>query len=860
MLFERGLAYQAEALVNWDPVDKTVLANEQVDANGHSWRSGAKVEKKMLKQWFLKIKEFQEPLLKDLDALAEKGEWPERVLAMQKNWIGRSEGTQLSFEISSANSPSDKTVQVYTTRADTLPGAMYVALSLNHPIVQDLAKGDAALRDFINRAKDFPPDSKEGWQLQGLQAKNPIAGLFNDYEVGELLPVFVAPYVLDDYGSGAVMGVPAHDSRDYAFWRHNQGDKLIRHVIRPEADSTPALGDMINSKDDKPLLEKGFVTSLDSSLDGLSSNDAVEHITKRMQQAGIYVERTENWRLRDWLISRQRYWGTPIPIVHCSSCGPVPEADDSLPVELPNLPASFFQGKTGNPLAEDVAWKKTTCPKCNGPAERETDTMDTFMDSSWYFFKFLDIENTKQPIDPNRADEGMPVDVYIGGVEHAILHLLYARFISKFLATTPLWPKGKEISGEPFKRLITQGMVHGRTFSDPETGRFLRPEEIDMSQPSAPTIIGTSIAPRVSYEKMSKSKHNGVDPVTTIATYGADVARTHMLFQAPVGDVLEWDEQKITGAQRWLARVIRLSTAFWYGEKELAHFKPFDINMPVMELLRTLAKWDIIRLPKHEHKQMQRDDDMLIESLSIPELELLEKTQETIASVTKSYQETYSLNTIVSDLMTLTNTILETPQHSFCTPWLKWYAVNQLLRMVAPIAPAVAEEGWHQLHDKTNLQIRNIRDHPLRSIRIGSGPSIFTFGFPTADSEALPKLQQRLTCVVQINGKRRFQADIRKVPMNIPADDEAIKRFLFRQLLNTDEGQKYLSPSTGVLWKESGAVERENGAVIPPGWNTIVVQRGKIVNFVNMNLKKAHKAKIQEPDDEKRAQKHESAI
>ncbi|KAK7187051.1 leucyl-tRNA synthetase [Paraphaeosphaeria sporulosa] len=854
MLFERGLAYQAESLVNWDPVDETVLANEQVDANGNSWRSGAKVEKKMLRQWFLKIKEFQEPLLKDLDALAKDGMWPERVLAMQKNWIGRSEGTKLSFDIETeGESPTELgPVEVYTTRADTLFGVEYIALSLSHPIVQSLAKEHSALQDFLVLAKDFPPDSKEGFQLPGLRAKNPIADLVNDHNISKTLPVFVAPYVLDDYGSGAVMGVPGHDARDFTFWRQPKQsisgsvefNSPVKFVIHPEEQSLTSSETVADSRLDQPLLNKGFLVSEDGQFNGLSSDQAIGAIIGRLQEAGRLAERTENWRLRDWLISRQRYWGCPIPVVHCNDCGTVPVPRSDLPVELPDLPASFFQGQKGNPLAEDSSFKDCKCPWCKKPARRETDTMDTFMDSSWYMFRFLDSENATQLVAPEKANAGMPVDVYIGGVEHAILHLLYARFISKFLATTGVWPEGSKVLGEPFKRLITQGMVHGKTYSDPSTGRFLRPHELDLSNPSAPVIVGTEVAPKVSYEKMSKSKYNGVDPVATIAKYGADVTRAHMLFQAPVSDVLEWDEKKITGVQRWLARVLRLSQASWFPPhiQELGRFRPpHDLNVPVFDLLAHMAEWEVIK-PSNAGGT---DEERLLNTLDQDEMALLSATQTTIASVTKAYSETYSLNTIISDLMTLTNTIWDTPHKSARTPWFKWYATIHLLRMLAPIGPGVAEESWQRLISITNPKVRGDQQHPLRLYHKGQrpGPSIFTFGWPKADLDAVPKLNPMAKCVVQFNGKRKFQLDIRKVPLSINSNHtDRLKRYALDEMLKTEEGRKFLDREAGPLWKEAGTQEAgPDFPEIPMGLNMVVVQRCKLVNFVSPKLPKKEK-------------------
>jgi leucyl-tRNA synthetase len=798
--------------VNYDPVDKTVLANEQVDANGCSWRSGAKVEKVMLKQWFLKIKEFQEPLLQDLDALARDGRWPEKVLAMQRNWIGKSEGTKLWFDIVSTNSEMRfEPVDVFTTRADTLFGVQYIALSLRHPIVQQLALEDESLRAFMERAKELPADTKEGYRLPEVVARNPLAEIRGT--TGPSIPVYVAPYVLDDYGSGAVMGVPGHDTRDHAFWRTNVGAEPIRVVVSTKKGTLPL--PMVPGDKDVPMTERGFVAADIDRFGNMTSKQAAGRIVEAIRESGKPAEKTANWRLRDWLISRQRYWGTPIPIIHCDSCGPVPVPEQDLPVELPDLPDSFFGGRKGNPLAEDESWKKTTCPSCGSAAERETDTMDTFMDSSWYFFRFLDPHNEHALVDSMKTNTGMPVDLYVGGVEHAILHLLYARFISKFLATTPTWPKGYLTHGEPFTRLITQGMVHGETFTDPENGRFLRPNEVDLTIPSKPVIKATGLTPNVSYEKMSKSKYNGVDPGATIAKYGADATRAHMLFQAPVGDVLEWDEKKITGVQRWLHRVVRLSTASWMSDNEAESFIiPESIDESLFLILTKLSSsTDASQHPTRE---------MLLGSVQPAEAQLWIKTQQTIASITESYSQTYSLNTIVSDLMTLTNTIWDTPQCSpVTTSYLKWYATAHLIRMLAPIAPGVAEEAWLLLHTCAVRQPSTLT-------------TVFSAGFPTADLNVVPQLTFTMKCVVQVEGKRRFEVDIDKLPDTVDAkDSKAVAGFVLDQLVGTEVGREWLDKRTGRIWKgsESDEVDEVFG-VLPKGWKVIPVKGGALCNFV----------------------------
>ncbi|KAF2203665.1 leucyl-tRNA synthetase [Delitschia confertaspora ATCC 74209] len=846
MLFERGLAYKAESLVNYDPVDKTVLANEQVDANGFSWRSGAKVEKIMLKQWFLKIKEFQKPLLEDMENLAKGGRWPERVLAMQKNWLGRSTGVKLEFLVHKANGSNDA-IEVFTTRADTLFGVQYVALSLSHSIVREAAKEDADLRAFIDRAQNLPPDSKEGYLLKGMLAANPLSSIIDLAD--ETVPVYVAPYVLDDYGSGAVMGVPGHDSRDYAFWRANLGDAPIIQVIVPQEEAHLEFKMLLPGDQDKPMLSKGVIAKGIEDFSGIPSDEAIDKIVDLLQKQDVAVQKTENWRLRDWLISRQRYWGCPIPIIHCDSCGPVPVPKEDLPVELPKLADEFFKGKTGNPLQEDPTWKKTTCPKCGSAAERETDTMDTFMDSSWYMFRFLDPHNKNELVSSALAESNMPVDVYVGGVEHAILHLLYARFISKFLATTSIWPSGggPENHGEPFKRLITQGMVHGRTYSDPTTGRFLKHEEVDLSKPKNPVIKATGEVPNVTFEKMSKSKHNGVDPTATIAKYGADVTRAHMLFQAPVSDVLEWDITSISGVQRWLTRVLRLSRVSWIPPHVLGNFTlPMDIDAPLEEQMQELWKHRRIAPTKlHSKVRDPTELDILRDYMKGPEKQLWTKTQQTIESVTKSYSETYSLNTVVSDLMTLTNAIFDASHTSPLMSYLQFLSTAHLLRMLAPVAPAVAEEAWETLIQKTGTTISSFVQHPLHC---RNWKSVFDIGFPRAnDTELMRQLSRTITTVVQIDGKRKFQVEIEGpearlgTPRNALPDEEV--EFVLSQVVETEEGRHWLGREGGKIWRGEKVGE---GEWAPKGWRVMVVRGGRLVNFVGPGVKKGKGEKREE--------------
>ncbi|CAI4210400.1 unnamed protein product [Parascedosporium putredinis] len=599
MLHERGLAYQAEAEVNYDPVDKTVVANEQVDANGCSWRSGAKVEKRKLKQWFLRISEYREALLRDLSILEKDGAWPERVLSMQKNWLGKSTGAMIKFPVMALGHDIHAGIEVYTTRPDTLFGAQYLALASTHPIVESLAKADPELQAFLDTIPGLPPDSKVGYLLPHIRAVNPLA-------YHEQTP------------DATKESIPVYEHRY---------DEPVRVVLAASEDeSTTAIPN-------EPFTGHGVMTEASGPFKGKLSAEAGKMLIGILEAAKL-ASPVEKWKLRDWLISRQRYWGTPIPIVHCGSCGAVPVPDDQLPVELPQVDNHWKEGKPGNPLESAKEWISTSCPKCGESAKRDTDTMDTFVDSSWYFARFADPHNKDQLFSQEAAQKYLPVGTYIGGIEHAILHLLYARFIYKFLSTTTLFPNPQEPSettAEPFTRLITQGMVQGRTYSNPDTGKFLTPDELDVSDPQTPKVKSTGAKAVMTYEKMSKSKHNGVDPTGFIAKYGADATRAHILFQAPVSEDFIEEQLGKTG------------------------------SMSADEL----AQWDV-------------------------DARVWREVQKTIQSVTTSYTDIYGLNTVVSDLMSLTNTLLE---HQ-ASPAIQRPAISALVRMLAPIAPAFSEECW----------------------------------------------------------------------------------------------------------------------------------------------------------------------
>lgn len=685
MLHEAGLAYRKEALVNWDPVEKSVLANEQVDENGRAWRSGAQVEHKMLDQWFLGITKLAPELLKDLEHLPD---WPARVKTMQKNWIGQSNGTNIIFSLNVVDErlkTSFNSVEAFTTRPDTLFGVQYLALALNHPLVRELAEHDTELSEFISRAKELPDDTKLGYRLKGVTAANPMTPqLFTT-------PVFVAPYVIGDYGHGAVMGVPGHDTRDFGFWKENMPGENIKVVVDPP-EGEELEGEIYTGKNGTLNWHSGQYVGMNSKVGG-------DQITLSLQRQGQGSPASQ-WRLRDWLISRQRFWGAPIPMIHChNGCGIVPVPDEDLPVVLPT--------NLNKPLSQSPEFYETTCPKCHGPAKRDTDTMDTFMDSSWYFFRYTDAKNDSKIFDYNAASSLMPVDVYIGGVEHAILHLLYARFISKFLAQANAW-SGGDLNGEPIRKLVTQGMVHGKTFIEQETGRFLKPEEVDSSNPAEPKLAATGEPVKVSFEKMSKSKYNGADPVECINRHGADATRAHILFQAPVWDALNWDEGKIVGIERWLGRIDGVTK---------------DICQKVTESTpQASVGYDLVK--------------------SEADVKLWDEVQAKVQSITAALHDNLTLNTLISDYMKLTRTIIDAAKDDNVSTAVLALALERLVVMVSPVVPATAEESWEALQAKRGKE----------------WASVFRSSWPEVETKPERLTQQSSTAEysVIINGRRRF--------------------------------------------------------------------------------------------------------
>ena len=530
-LFREGLVYRAEADVNWDPVDQTVLANEQV-IEGRGWRSGAVVERRKLAQWFFRITAFADDLLNALDTLDK---WPEKVRIMQKNWIGRSEGLRFSFELE--NTPGSE-IEVFSTRPDTLFGASFIALSPDHPLVERMSARNPALAAFVREChrggtaeETIETAEKLGFDT-GIRALHP-------FDRNWRLPVYVANFVLMAYGTGAIFGCPAHDQRDLEFARKYRLPVLP--VVIPEGADPRSF-----SIGEEAYVGPGRLAH-SRFLDGQDVDSAKTEVARRLESAGRGT-RTVHYRLRDWLVSRQRYWGCPIPVVHCPSCGTAPVRAQDLPVMLPD-DANFDQ--PGNPLANHPNWKHTGCPQCGGPATRETDTLDTFVDSSWYFARFTN-PDAAAPVDRQAAHYWMPVDQYIGGVEHAILHLLYARFFTRAIA------RAGELSVlEPFAGLFTQGMVCHETYRD-EDGDWLLPEEVEKREGAAfrrgsdrPVTIGPS-------EKMSKSKKNVVAPEAIIDVFGADAIRWFMLSDTPPERDIEWTQEGAEGCWRFVQRIHRL--------------------------------------------------------------------------------------------------------------------------------------------------------------------------------------------------------------------------------------------------------------------------------------------------------------
>ena len=614
-LFEAGLVYRKESAVNWDPVDMTVLANEQV-IDGKGWRSGAAVERKKLSQWFLKITDFAEELLAGLDTLDN---WPDKVRLMQENWIGKSVGLRFRFQMTERVA-GQSSLTVFTTRPDTIFGASFVAVAADHPLAAAIAEKDPRAATFIEQcraggtsAADIETAEKQGYDT-GLTVRHP-------FEPEWELPVHIANFVLMDYGTGAIFGVPAHDQRDLDFAR--KYDLPVRRVIAEGDEAASEFEGDEAFSGDGPLVNSRF-------LDGMDVEAAKAAVIERAEEEG-WGEGTTVWRLRDWGVSRQRYWGTPIPVIHCEECGAVPVPRDQLPIVLPE---DIDFETPGNPLDRHPTWKHVDCPECGGKARRETDTLDTFVDSSWYFIRFASQPEGK-PFEKGEAEEWLPVGQYIGGVEHAILHLLYARFWTRALNRI-----GMLDVKEPFAGLFTQGMVTHETYQAGD-GSWLSPDEVRKDGEDFLRIEdGSPVAPgRI--EKMSKSKKNVIDPDPIVDQYGADAVRWFMLSDSPPERDLEWSEAGIEGAWRFVQRLWRLVDGELAGSGE--------------------------------------------------DIELDRKLHQTIAGVAEEI-EALSFNKAIAKIHELANAIEKAAPSASRAD-----AVRTLIRLIAPMVPHLAEEAWAKI-------------------------------------------------------------------------------------------------------------------------------------------------------------------
>jgi leucyl-tRNA synthetase len=699
-LLEQGLVYKKTAVVNWDPVDQTVLANEQV-IDGRGWRSGAPVERRSIPQWFLRISAYADELLEGLERLPG---WPEAVLIMQRHWIGRSEGIEAEFAVVGQN----ESLIIFTTRPDTIMGVTYLAVAPEHSLATQAAARDPKIAAFLKECQhtglteaELETMEKKGLPL-GIEAIHPISG--------EVLPVWVANFVLMSYGTGAVMAVPAHDQRDFEF-AHRYG-LPIRPVVHPadgrEADLTQAA-----------FVEKG-VLKYSGRFDGLTSEAAFAAIADHLERHGKGYRKV-NYRLRDWGVSRQRYWGCPIPIIHCPGCGAVPVPDQQLPVVLPE--DVEFEG-VGSPLKKLPIFYQTTCPRCGGPAERETDTFDTFFESSWYYARYCCADNHHAMLD-SRAEYWLPVDQYIGGIEHAVMHLLYARFFHKLMRDLGL-VKGDE----PFTRLLTQGMVVAETYYRLTEGgkkEYFNPAEVTVERDAKGRIIAARLrqdgqpVELGSIEKMSKSKNNGVDPQALIERYGADTVRLFMMFAAPPEQSLEWSEAGVEGAFRFLKRFWRLIAA---------------------HLTQGVAQ----PLNKHHLTPAQRDLRRLI--------------HQTIAKVNDDIGRRYTFNTAIAAVMELSNTLARADDTTDQGRAVVQEGLETAIVLLSPIVPHIAETLWAEL------------GHP---------ELVINAAWPQADPEAL--LQEEITFVVQVNGKKRatISVAVNATPEDIKAmalRDTHVQRFI----------------------------------------------------------------------------------
>jgi leucyl-tRNA synthetase len=707
--YEAGLAYRKNARVNWDPVDQTVLANEQV-IDGRGWRSGALVEQRDLTQWFFKITKFSDELLAALDELDR---WPDRVRLMQRNWIGRSEGLRVRFAIDGKPVAGSEDIEVFTTRPDTLFGAAFLAVAPDHPLALALAKDDALLAGFLEECRRRGTSEEEIEAGEKLGYDTGIT-VVHPFRPSERLPVYVANFILMEYGTGAIFGCPAHDQRDFEF--ATKYELPIRAVVAPvdrfdnESDLVAWLEQFASG--DEAYVGDGELINSDF-LDGMSVPDAKEEVARRLENATLgdapQAVRQTNFRLRDWGISRQRYWGCPIPIIHCDNCGVVPVPEKDLPVKLPD-DVSFDH--PGNPLERHPTWKDVACPKCDGPARRETDTMDTFVDSSWYFARFT-APKAPAPTDIEAANHWLPVDQYIGGIEHAILHLLYARFFTRAMKAT-----GHLGLSEPFAGLFTQGMVVHETYRR-DDGGWASPAEVtieekDGTRRAVDKVTGEpiEIGP---IEKMSKSRRNTVDPSDIIAQYGADTARWFMLSDSPPERDVIWTAAGVDGAHRFVQRVWRIVG-------------------------------DAVRDPSWPDAGTAMPNDLSPAAIS------LRQTAHRTLKLVGDHFAALRFNVAVAKIYELINAIAAAePTARRADAGLAWAhreALELAVQMMAPMVPHLAESCWEALGHADLVAMR---------------------AWPEADPALL--VEDTILLPVQINGKKREELTIAADASN--ADVEA---------------------------------------------------------------------------------------
>lgn len=681
-LFEKGVIYRKNGTVNWDPVDQTVLANEQV-IDGRGWRSGALIEKREIPMYYFKITAYAEELLSSLDELDG---WPEQVKTMQRNWIGKSYGADIVFDYDVASIGIDGQLKVYSTRPDTLMGATYVAVAAEHPLAQRAAEGNAAIAAFIAECK---AGSVAEADMATMEKKGVATGQFVIHPLtGDKLPVFVANYVLWGYGEGAVMAVPAHDERDFEF--AHKYDLPIQPVYAGEGK------DYDSGQWQAWYTDKDGLTTVNSGkYDNLDFSAAFDAIVADLEATGHGARKTQ-FRLRDWGISRQRYWGCPIPIIHCDACGDVPVPEDQLPVVLPE---DVVPDGAGSPLARMPEFYQCKCPKCGADAKRETDTMDTFVESSWYFARYASPNYEGGMVDPAAANHWLPVDQYIGGIEHAILHLLYARFFHKLMRD-----EGLVSSNEPFKNLLTQGMVVAETYYRTlENGGkdWFNPADVELERDAKAKVISAKLKSDGQpveiggTEKMSKSKNNGVDPQAMIDAYGADTCRLFMMFASPPDQSCEWSDAGVEGANRFLRRVWRLA----HGH--------VSAGLP--------GKLDVSVLTD-EQKAVRRAIHLAIKQAS------------------NDIGQHHKFNTAIAQVMTLMNVLEKAATATEQDRALVHEGLEIVTLLLAPITPHISHELWQ---------------------RLGHADAVIDAQWPQVNESAL--VQDSLTLVVQVNGKLRGQ-------------------------------------------------------------------------------------------------------